>query len=431
MVSAIPGALELETSSAPVRIMAFTVSGGIFSGHHHILFPEPPDSGSGPLVLILSGKNGSGKTTILRMISGMLEMNFDVFRSVPFEFATLGLSDGNVLSVRRTSDPEFPLLIGFGSRSATLYKNRAEAEAHYLGKRGQEIEAVRNDALPILKKIDFEFLDIHRSLALKGPQELGEHLAYIGAQGRPRYCESASVERTTLANRVRNFMREAQVNYRKFFAADELELLPRIIERFNQTSKVSTKGELLARVRAVQARFGVMKRFGLQTDDADLIALVDLLSGPHADDSHALTLIETYVEMQESRNKARELIATRLLGFETIMDNFLSEKSVRIDARVGLQIETNVGATLKETELSSGEYHFLFMMVAALLCQRSGSIIAIDEPELSLHVSWQRKIVNALTKCAAGASPVFLFATHSAAIAAEHADKIYSLSPLE
>jgi len=174
-----------------------------------------------------------------------------------------------------------------------------------------------------------------------------------------------------------------------------------------------------------------MKRFSLQTDDADLQTLIDLISGSHANNPHALSVIETYVEMQENRNKARELIATRLLGFEKIVDDFLSGKSVRIDARVGLRIETQGKSELKETELSSGDYHFLYVMVAALLCQRIGSVIAIDEPELSLHVSWQRKVVGALAKCAAGASPLFLFATHSAAIAAEHADRIEHLSVLE
>jgi len=100
-------------------------------------------------------------------------------------------------------------------------------------------------------------------------------------------------ERTTLANRVKDFMREAQVNYRKYFVADELELLPRIIERFKQTSKLSTSEELLSRVHAVQSRFEVMKRFSLQTDDADLQTLIDLLSGSHATDPHALSIIET------------------------------------------------------------------------------------------------------------------------------------------
>ncbi|OAD20766.1 hypothetical protein THIOM_003509, partial [Candidatus Thiomargarita nelsonii] len=51
------------------------------------------------------------------------------------------------------------------------------------------------------------------------------------------------------------------------------------------------------------------------------------------------------------------------------------------------------------------------------------SIIAIDEPELSLHVSWQRQLIRALCDCASGALPLFLFATHSSSIGAEFQDK--------
>jgi hypothetical protein len=115
-----------------------------------------------------------------------------------------------------------------------------------------------------------------------------------------------------------------------------LELLPRIIERFSATSKPSTRDQLLSRVEAVQSKFGMMKRFGLQTDDADLKALVDVLSHPDATNAQSLMLIEAYVETQENRHKARELIATRLLQFEAIMDDFLLGKSVRIDARVAI-----------------------------------------------------------------------------------------------
>jgi hypothetical protein len=96
------------------------------------------------------------------------------------------------------------------------------------------------------------------------------------------------------------------------------------------------------------------------------------------------------------------------------------------DPKLGLRIEAVTGP-LSETDLSSGEYHFLYMMVSALLSHRSGSIIAIDEPELSLHVTWQRKIIRALARCAAGASPLFLFATHSAAVSAEHAERVIVL----
>lgn len=233
-----------------------------------------------------------------------------------------------------------------------------------------------------------------------------------------------------LANRVKSFIRDAQVNYRRFFSADDLSLLPRILERFKSSYETTDRSELLERVKAVQSRFSLMKRFGLQTDDADVSALTNLLRDDAYQEAHSLTLLETYVEMQESQNKARELIAERLESFENIMDEFLVGKSIRIDARNGLTI-TTPDAILEEADLSSGEYHFLYMMVSALLCHRSGSIIAIDEPELSLHVIWQRKVLSALARCAARASPLFIFATHSAAIASEHADKVYSLSPIE
>lgn len=112
------------------------------------------------------------------------------------------------------------------------------------------------------------------------------------------------------------------------------------------------------------------------------------------------------------------------------MEEFLIDKSIIIDVNNGLSIRSR-NQVLEEDDLSSGEYHFLYMMVSALLCRRLGSIIAIDEPELSLHVSWQRKLVSALARCAAGASPLFLFATHSLAISAEHSDKVKQLNPLD
>jgi hypothetical protein len=124
------------------------------------------------------------------------------------------------------------------------------------------------------------------------------------------------------------------------------------------------------------------------------------------------------------------LIANRLVQFENIMDEFLVGKSVKINSRDGLSIIGTSG-TLTERNLSSGEFHFLYMMVAALLCQRTGTIIAIDEPELSLHVSWQRRLVSGLSKCAAGASPLFFLATHATAISANHKYAVQQLSAIE
>lgn len=432
MVSSIQKSVDIEPTAASPRISAFSISGGIFRRPHRIEFPFPKSAETEPSVLILSGSNGSGKTTILKMIAGMLEMNFDIFRRIPFQFASLDLSDGTSLTVQKTQDPEFPLRVTFGILSAELFKMRTTSG--YSPEHNARVKQLRQHALATLGQINFELLDIHRSLALKtqDTEEDSEPLIRNAEGAWVRYRRNATERTLTLSDRVQNFMRDAQVNYRRFFSAEELELLPRIVERFQRPPAPATAAALMERVREVQSRFLVMKRFGLQTDDADLKALIDLLGDVHhVNNPFALTVIEAYVEMQETRNKARELIAKRLFEFESIMDEFLVGKSVRIDTKSGLMIQTKEGMDIRETELSSGEYHFLYMMVTALLCQRSGSIIAIDEPELSLHVTWQRRVLSALARCAAGAAPLFLFATHSPAISAEHSDKIYELSAVE
>jgi len=44
---------------------------------------------------------------------------------------------------------------------------------------------------------------------------------------------------------------------------------------------------------------------------------------------------------------------------------------------------------LKLTDLSSGEQQEVVMLYELLFCVQPGTLVLIDEPELSLHVVWQ------------------------------------------
>lgn len=422
---------DLIVGTAKITLLEIT---GLFGRplNYTIRFPPQLANDIEPELLILMGPNGCGKTTILRMIDGMLRLDFDIFRTMPFATARLSISTGDQLFVEAIDNRDFPLLARFNDNSAMLSKNKQG----YSPKQSQEISIFRQAALPILQNIRFKLIDIHRSLALRQPTTedsvlrgltaySDDMVTYTTARGQV-HAERQKLEASkALSKLVLNFIREAQVNYRRFFVADQLELLPRILSSLTGTSQVSARqSELAARVAEIKSRSPTMARIGLQTDEADLDTLADLLSyNSKYKDNASIAVLGTYVAMQEARNQTRELIANRLLNFESIMDDFLVGKTVRVDPKLGLRIEGATGL-LQETDLSSGEYHFLYMMVSALLSHRSGSVIAIDEPELSLHVTWQRKMIRALAGCASGASPLFLFATHSAAISAEHVERV-------
>lgn len=414
----------IEESVIPVQLVRFSINGLFGYLNHTVNFPQISPDASQPEIMIVEGENGTGKTTIMKMIAGIIDgLDFDPFRAVPFNSAQLFLSTGQYIGVYRNEEnADFPLTVTFDDISVTLVRDKERM--NYSPAHSELINLFRGKALPLLKRIDFELLTIDRSLEI----ETKSAEVYVD----PRTGEVRNRRRTrSLSNRVRDFLRDAQVNYRQFFQAAELELLPRILKRFESLEATLTVDDLKNRISVVRDRNGEINRFGLQSDETELETLSNLLDNPlYHNEQHALTLISSYIEIHENRSEARGLIARRLSLFEQIMDDFLVGKVVRIKSRSGLEILGSTGK-LDERELSSGEFHFLFMMVAALLCQRTGTILAIDEPELSLHVKWQRKLVSALSKCSSGASPIFFLATHSTSISAAHAHSVQTLSAID
>ena len=92
-------------------------------------------------------------------------------------------------------------------------------------------------------------------------------------------------------------------------------------------------------------------------------------------------------------------------------------------------------------QLSSGEKQILLIYMSILTKINRGSfesVVMIDEPELSLHISWQRSFVDNLKELLVdqrihgddidGGYPVkLIMATHSPAILADHFDSSYEL----
>lgn len=401
------------------RLTEFHID-GLFGGVPiHLTFPGASESGAEPTLLILSGQNGSGKTTIFRMIEGMLRLDFDTFRQVPFRNCSLSLSTGDKLSVKWIEDPRFPLRVGFRDLTITLGANRQAAR--YEPNHELKVDAFRRLALPVLRTVSFTMLSVDRSASKISEAEIPVDL--VRGKKNPRT--------KTLAEQVQTFLNVAQIDYKGFFRDEELGVIPRLLDRLRGDTSPPAQEELLARISRIQDKHALMRRYGLHFDEDIIRAIAGLIENPEYNAPTQLGVLEAYVDMQEGAQQAKDLIAKRLVEFDAIMSDFLTGKTIRIDSSEGLSIRTNSGSTLKEEDLSSGEYHFLYMMVTALLCKRTGSVIAIDEPELSLHIRWQRKLVSALARCAAGASPLFLFATHSIAISAEHADRVIALSSVE
>ena len=80
-------------------------------------------------------------------------------------------------------------------------------------------------------------------------------------------------------------------------------------------------------------------------------------------------------------------------------------------------------------KLSSGEKQLLILLIEALLQRESNCIFLADEPEISLHIEWQREIISSVLSLNPNAQ--IIVATHSPEIAGKYKSKIKKMSEIK
>ncbi|WP_456785884.1 AAA family ATPase [Cellulomonas sp. P5_C5] len=427
-----------------MQLAELTVRGLFGKYDHRVPFPTASEEDAVPSVVILHGRNGIGKTTVLRMLNGMMALDFSAFRAVPFGTARLVFNTGSAISVARR--PDGVLVAEFDGGSALLSPDQS---GPWREQDVEDVENFRNRFKTATELLSFEYLGTRRDpleevvageraqvvraarnrLVHTGSGELSDVIALEAALAADRHRDRGP--RTSLAEKVKRFIREAQLDSPSYFRSNQPDLFIRVIDELANPGKAPMKREeivqTLSRVHEMEATH---LRLGLGRDQWDFERLMGILGASGSNlDERVLAVLGTYTEFLESRAGARQLIAERLLTFESVMDEFLFDKYVRVDARQGLTINgTDEVSSLSESQLSSGEFQLLYLMVSALTTRRRGTIIAIDEPELSMHVGWQRKLLPSLIRCASRAAPQFVIATHSPDVAAGYPQSLIELS---
>jgi predicted ATPase len=127
-----------------------------------------------------------------------------------------------------------------------------------------------------------------------------------------------------------------------------------------------------------------------------------------------IDLVEKSIErITAPRGRLKSLLESMYAGNKRIL---LSDKEISIELPKTGQIRL--------PSLSSGEKQLLFISLAALRVGNSSLII--DEPELSMHVDWQKKLITSLREL--NPNLQLIVATHSPEIMADVPDdKVFSM----
>ena len=112
--------------------------------------------------------------------------------------------------------------------------------------------------------------------------------------------------------------------------------------------------------------------------------------------------------------------------FVEIIGSFIKDKDFSFSDQGEFQIilrrNTKEGRTLQIRSLSSGEKQLLILLIETLLQRKTNYVFIADEPELSLHIEWQRNLIRSIRELNPNAQ--ILFATHAPEIAANFPKKL-------
>ena len=219
------------------------------------------------------------------------------------------------------------------------------------------------------------------------------------------------------ASQLSTFIKEARSNY-----ADSVQKLDRTYPKRLIDAETAPDGvvisELAARVDDLRARL----------EDTSLVERHDSVEIP-AGDLLEWKLIALKLHYEDSLDQLETLSAAadRIGLFLSIVNSKLSRKTMEVDPAKGFYFKSSRGQELLPGQLSSGEQHEVVMTYRLIFEPRDGELVLIDEPEVSLHVGWQRQFLSDLQKIARLTGTRYLVATHSPQIVGTWRDRMVSL----
>ncbi|MBD5170732.1 MAG: ATP-binding protein [Bacteroidales bacterium] len=134
--------------------------------------------------------------------------------------------------------------------------------------------------------------------------------------------------------------------------------------------------------------------------------IYDMKTGP--------SLMYYRMSMLDASAAKQMKVRERLDKFCDVVNALFKDTGKRIEIEGNKFIINSNGRFLSSNDLSSGEKQMLLLLLRVFLLEEKESVVLIDEPENSLDISWQYRLIDLLVKLNQNAQ--FFITTHSPSI---------------
>ncbi len=389
----------------------------------------------------LIGLNGSGKTTIINLIAASLRADVASLYAISFTRIVIVLKSQGVnrkpiieitksinellgsieiayLVKDRTTDKGSTFVIE-GPNDDRLYRDPRAPRTRRVVEAGAKLSSVLGSI------IEVNWLSVHRSAPDRSPRHVREEeFDSTIDQKIAEISRKFSTYFSLLASKVSEESKQFQEQvFLSLLERDQSNLLGIVSEQEEIDERNSVIGVLrdlgvpIAKatksVNSHYTKFESAKK--LYRDERKFTT------------DTAVTLSDTrrirqLVSRWKEFNLTRDEIYRPRTNFETIVNSLFSGKKLHFDQRNIPTIHLTRGDQTRIDGLSSGEKQ-LFILLGEALLQESRPVVFIsDEPELSLHVAWQRVLFENVRQLNPACQ--IICATHSPDIVGPFQDRV-------
>lgn len=411
----------METETVRVKLIEIE---GLFRQYDHRIELKQEDH-----VTVLHGRNGVGKSVTLALVAAVLQGRFDVLFEYPFKRMRIEFDDGSFIEPHEKFEQvDKRYVIGNSGKRIPLKRRIFEIRytlaggpSHsFLSTRGSTHVDPSEPLVTLLKRIQVHLIEaqrLHNISRYSAPKEVGSVDSPM--EGRMKDDDTITSAVEGAAKDMAQRLAKTDSMYRETSTRLDVTLPSRLFGSAPKASHLS--GAVLAKRSAlVELERSRLREIGLLED-------TNASFDPKSLDKTQQAMFAVYLADAEEKLRVFRDVADRAQILLEIINQKFAPKSVKLDIEEGYSVRTHDRLPLELDRLSSGEQHEIVLLHDLLFRVEPGSLLLIDEPELSLHVTWQTEFLADLIRIAKKVGFDAILATHSPYIVGSRRDLMVQL----
>jgi len=394
---------------------------------------------------IIIGQNGSNKTTFLSLIEAGLMCELRTLQQIPFRRIVYDLSSNNgdteCIEVERILEEEwFIIKYSFPGEEPVAIRLFEDYEERYYRGNSMMRESLFHIRELLDRRINMSWLSVDRYT--ENIEDSRRPYRNVVDKKLNDLLHELAVYRLRLLEQTNKLTSElnAQVISLLLYDNDTDNFDFGKLDRFSSLEPKEIKTSLYRVFKQMgnmeQMSDKIQLHISKLTDAINRVKTGDKLT---LNDAASLVLIGKTLSIIDLSKKYKESVDSILEPITTYiktLKRFISDKDFNFSEDKGLleiswiyKGPNNDHITpLKPQNLSSGEKQLLILLTQTLLQEKNPYIFIADEPELSLHIQWQKNIIGAIHGINQNAQ--IIVATHSPEIAGQWMKKIITMESI-